>query len=58
MIRVRVKLVLWWLRLGFRFTFSLYYVSTKPTAFSSCVTVKLQEVVAKDFKFEDPRVVL
>jgi len=46
------------LRLGFRFTFSLYYVSTKPTAFSSCVTVKLQEVVAKDFKFEDPRVVL
>jgi len=52
MISVRVKLVLWLglrlgLMLGFRFTFCLYYVSTKPTAFSSCVTVMLQEVVEK-----------
>jgi len=32
-----------WLRLGvgFRFTFCIYYVSTKPTAFSSCITVML-----------------
>ena len=33
------------LRLGFRFTFCFYYVFTKPTAFSSCVTVTSQEVV-------------
>jgi len=34
-----------WLRLGFRFTFCVYYVTTKPIAFSSGVTVLLQEVV-------------
>jgi len=28
-----------------RFTFCIYYVSTKPTKFSLCVTVMLQEVV-------------
>jgi len=33
------------LGLSFRFTFCIYNVSTKPTAFSSCVTVTLQEVV-------------
>jgi len=33
------------LGLRFWFTFCVYYVSTKPTAFSSCVTVTLQVVV-------------
>jgi len=33
------------LRLGFRFTFCICYVATKPTVFSSCITVMLQEVV-------------
>jgi len=28
-----------------RFAFCVYYVSTKPTAFSSWVTVTLQEMV-------------
>ena len=28
-----------------RVTFCVYYVSTKPTAFSSCITVTLQEMV-------------
>jgi len=28
-----------------RFTFCVYYASTKPTAFSSCVPVTLQEMV-------------
>ena len=31
--------------LGFRFPYYVHYVFTKPTAFSLCVTVALQEVV-------------
>jgi len=36
----------------------LYYVSTMPTAFSSFVTVALQDVVKYSFKFKDPLAVL
>jgi len=31
--------------LGFRFTFNIYYVSTKPTTLSSCITVMLQVAI-------------
>ena len=41
----------------FRFIFCVYNVSTKPTAFSSYVTVTLQEVVKQGFKFKDARTV-
>jgi len=33
------------IRVKVRFSFCVYYVSIKPTAFSSCVTVTLQEMV-------------
>ena len=48
------------LRLGLacKFTFCVNYISTKPTALSSCVTVTLQEVVEWGFKFKDPSMVL
>ena len=32
-------------RVRFWFTFCVYYVSTKPAAFSSCVTVTFSEMV-------------
>ena len=45
-IRLVSRLELWLeLRLGFRLTFYVYYVSTKPNAFSLCVTVMLQEII-------------
>jgi len=34
-----------WLRAMVKFTFCAYYVSTKPAAFPSCITVTLQEMV-------------
>ena len=46
------------LGLGLSFTFYIYYVSAKPTAFLLCVTFTLQVAVKQGFKYEDPRAVL
>ena len=38
--------------------FYISYISTKPIAISSCVTVTLQVVVEQGFTYEDPQVFL
>jgi len=40
------------LRLSTGLTFYISYVSTKPTTFSSCVTITLQEILKQGFKFK------
>jgi len=42
------------LRLSLRFTFYIYYVSTKLTAHSLCITMTLQMVDDKIFKYKGP----
>jgi len=40
------------------FIFYIYFVSTKPTALSSCVTVTSQVAHEQVFKFQDPQAYL
>jgi len=35
-----------WLRLGLGFIFYIYFISTKPTALLSCITVSVMSQVA------------